>query len=632
MAALSNPGKKSAVLIFTIIFVFILSLQPCLGFSPADFHAAIVTEVYSYGHYIPRYCNIFKPGDTMKLYLAVDNVNINRAAAVDFVVIIKDPNGYVVYGKVESVTTLSYKNRIYRVIDVSIPDDWICGKYTVDVYAFNVLNTLPTQISYNNLYNKILYSGNASPSISTVSRKNAPYAKKELTFYVSKTLPEKFYIFNPKLEAKTLPVGVSNTLEVSVLNPTDIDAKTTVRVLVDGRVVDSKEVTVPSRDVKKVVLTIPPLKGGTHLIRIEAEHASYMLALPIIVSPLIYDKSIVTGQVLNGTVIYSPNNYILGSCGISSENNISLSRALGNLNVSSINRDDAVIMLTNMLAYVYRINHYSGVVNVALFKGSDERAEKILPLLIDIVKRESHAPVNYVGVRDALHLKDVKILFYVGSNPNFKVTFLKYFFRNNDTLICDNPNYWSSYKDVLANKLLTIGGWKISSDSSIYDSYYNLRIDKGFVVKISTVTQMPTKFEFLSLRVEGPPGTGMPPLVNVSTPVNVTLKVRNIGRSGEKEVKVNVNGKTVFDKKVFLKTGQSETITFQYVPQKPGSYRVTVPGTSLMQIFFVKSPSGQIAVPTPVKKPPSHGAGAAVVAISATILAVLVIARILLRD
>ncbi len=632
MAALSNSGKKGAVLIFTIIFVLILSSQPCLGFSPADFHAAIVTEVYSYGHYIPRYCNVFKPGDTMKLYLAVDNVNVNRAAAVDFVIIIKDPNGYVVYGNVESVTTLSYKDKIYRVIDISIPDDWICGKYTVDAYAFDILNTLPTQASYNNLYNKILYSGNASPSISTISRKNAPYAKKELTFYVSETLPEKFYIFNPKLEAKTLPVGVSNTLEVSVLNPADVNARTTVRVLVDGRVVDSKEVTIPPRDARNVALTIPPLKGGTHFIRVEAEHAGYMLTLPIVISPLIYDKSIVTGQVLNGTVIYSPNNYILGSCGISSENNISLSRALSNLNVSSINRDDAVIMITNMLAYVYRTNHYSGVVNVALLRGSDKRAEIILPQLLDIVKRESHAPLNYVGVRDALHLKDVKVLFYVGSHPDFKVTFLKYFFRNNGTLICDNPNYWSSYKDELANMLLTISGWRIGSNSGIYNSYYNLRIDKGFVVKISTVTQMPTKFEFLSLRVEGPPGTGMPPLVNVSTPVNVTLKIRNVGRSGGEEIKVNINGKTVFDKKVFLETGQYKTITFQYIPQKPGSYRVTVPGTSLMQIFFVKSPSGQVAAPTPVKKPPSHRAGAAVVAISAAVLAVLVIARILLRD
>ena len=223
------------------------------------------------------------------------------------------------------------------------------------------------------------------------------------------------------------------------------------------------------------------------------------------------------------------------------------------------------------------------------------------------------------------------MLFYVGSHPDFKVTFLKYFFRNNGTLICDNPSYWSSYKDWLANTLLTIGGWRISSNSGIYDSYYNLRIDKGFVVKISTVTQMPTKFEFLSLRVEGPPGTGMPPLVNVSTPVNVTLKIRNVGRSGEREVKVNINGKTVFDKKVFLETGQYRTITFQYIPRKPGSYKVTVPGTSLMQIFFVKSPSGQVAAP-PVKKPPSHRAGAAVVAISAAVLAVLVIARILLRD
>ncbi|RUM34532.1 MAG: hypothetical protein DSY33_01920 [Archaeoglobus sp.] len=633
MAALLKLSKRGAVIIFTIIAILLLSSQSTLAFAQADFHAVIVSKVYSYDHYIPRYCNVFKPGSKLKLYLAVKNVNINRAAAVDFVVIIKDPNGYVVYGKVDSVSTLSYKDKIYTVLEVSIPNDWICGRYTIYAYAFDVLNTLPIQVSYNRLYYRILYSNNASPSISTINRKSAPYAKEEINFYVSNVLPKKFYIFNPVLEAKTLPTGVSNTLKVSLLNPTDIDSKTTVEALVDGRVVDSKEVSIPARSVEDVDLVIPPLKSGTHLIKVRASNASYKITLPIVISPLIYDGDVVAGKVLNGMLIYSPNNYILGSGGISSENNLSVSDALNNLNVSSTNRNDAVIMITNMLAYAYRTNHYSGIVNVALLKGSDKKAEKILPVLLDIVKRESHAPIRYVGVRDALHLKDVKILFYVGSHPNFKPALMKYFFENNGTLICDNPDYWTTYKDELADMFYSIGGWKFNTESGLFDSYYNLRIDKGIVVKISTTTEMPTKFEFIKLRVEGPPGTGMPPLVNVSTPINVLLKVRNVGRSGEKKIEVEINGNIVFDKTVFLKTGQSETISFNYTPEKPGSYKVTVPGTSLMQIFFVKSPSGQIsAVSSSVKRVTTHRAGAIMVALSAGVLAVLVIVRILLRD
>ncbi len=629
--ALLKKEAKGALIVFVITLILVLTSQPSFAFSSSNFHVAIVSHVYGYDRYIPRYCDIFKPGGTLKLYLAVDNVNINRAAAVDFVVIIKDPNGYVVYGKVEGVSTLSYKDKIYRVINISIPDDWICGEYKIDAYAFDVLNTLPTQISYNNLYYKILYSGESSPSISTIPRKNAPYAKKELTFYISKTLPEKFYLFNEKLEAKTLPAGLSNTLTVSVLNPTDVDAKTTVRALVDSRVVDSKEVTVPARSVETVSLKIPPLKRGSHVIKVEADNAEYLLNLPIVITPFVYDGNVLAGKVLNGTLIYSPNNYVLGSAGIG-ENSISISEALSNLNVSSVNREDAVVMLTNMLAYAYRQNNYRGIVNVALLKGSDKRAEKILPVLLEIIKRESHAPINYVGVRDIFHLKDVKILFYVGSSPDFNVNYLKPFFENNGTMICDNPSYWTTYKDELAVMFSSIGGWNYGTPAQLYDSYYNLRIDRGIVVRISTITEVPTKFEFLSLEVRGPPGTGMPPLVNVSSPVNVTFKVRNIGRSGEKVVKVLINGNVAFEKAINLRVGQSETITFTYYPKKPGSYRVTIPGTNLMQVFFVKSPSGAVAsTPTPVKKV-EHKAGALVVAISAAVLAVLVIARIMLRD
>ncbi len=631
--ALLKQCTRGAAILILVTLILISVAQSCVAFSPADFHAAIVSDVFSYGHYIPRNPLIFKPGETMKVYLAVDNVNINRAAAVDFVVIIKDPKGYVVYGKVTSISTLSYKDRLYTVLDIDIPTDWISGKYTLDAYAFDVLNTLPTQISYNKLYYKILYSGETSPSISTIPRKEAPYAKKELTFYVSNTLPKKFYLFNEKLEAKTLPVNVSNTVTTSILNPTDVESKTTVKALVDGKVVDSVTVTVPPRDVETVSLKIPPLKGGMHVIRVIADHASYLLNLPIVVSPLIYDDSVTVGKVGNGTVIYSPNDYVLGSAGITSESNVSLSDALMKLNESTLNREDAVKMLTNMLAYAYKVEKYRGVVNVALLKGSDKRAEKILPVLLDIIKRESHAPLRYVGVRDALHLKDVKILFYVNSSPNFNPRFLLPFFENNGTLICDNPDYWTSYRDELAVMFYSYG-WKYADSSGIYDSYYNLRIDRGIEVRISVATELPTKFEFLSLEVRGPPGSGMPPLVNVSTPVNVTFKVRNIGRSGSELVKVLVNGETAFSKSIFLKTGQTETITFQYIPKKPGSYRVTIPGSNLMQVFFVKSPTtGQVsAEKVKVKKVPEHRTGAAIVAISAGVLAVLVIVRIMLRD
>ena len=621
--------RPVVTLLFALLLV-VMAVHTSAAFSSSDFHVALVSKVYDYGKYIPRNPPIFKPGSTLKLYLGVENVNINRAAAVDFVVIIKDPKGYVVYGKVVSLSTLSYKNKLYTDIDISIPEDWICGKYTIYAYAFNVLNTLPTQISYNDLYYKILYLGETSPSISTISRKNAPYVKKELSFYISKEIPVKLYLFNEKLEAKSLPVGVSNRLEVSILNPSDVEAKTVVNAVVDGKTVDSKEVTVSARSVKTISLEIPPLKSGTHLIKVTAENSKYMLTQPIVISPFIYDGNVLIGKVLNGTVVYSPNDYVLGSANINSESNISLSEALRNLNSTSINRESAVRMLTNILAYVYSHEKYRGVVKVALLKGSDKRAEKILPVLLDIIKKESHAPIDYVGVRDELHLKGVKILFYVSSSPDFNVEMLKPFFEENGTLICDNPDYWVSYQDELAVKLSSMCMWNPTTPTSLYDSYYNLRIDRGIVVRISKITEIPTKFKYTSLEVRGPAGTGMPPLVNVSTPVNITFEVKNFGMSGRKKVEVAINGKIVFNRSIFLRTGQSEKITFQYVPEKPGSYRVTIPGTNLMQVFFVKSKTPTV-ITTPVKKP-ERRAGAALIAVSAAVLAILIVIRMFIRD
>jgi len=40
---------------------------------------------------------------------------------------------------------------------------------------------------------------------------------------------------------------------------------------------------------------------------------------------------------------------------------------------------------------------------------------------------------------------------------------MKYFFENNGTLICGNPDYWTTYKDELADMFYSIGGWKFNT-------------------------------------------------------------------------------------------------------------------------------------------------------------------------
>ncbi|WP_048085966.1 hypothetical protein [Archaeoglobus veneficus] len=622
---------KVPVRLIILAIILILCSSPSLALSQSDFKVAFVTYVYDYDKYIPRWDNVYKQGDTIKLYVGVENVNRGRAAAVDFVVVVKDPEGYVVDGKVVQKRVTGYQDEIYDVIEIGVKDDWINGKYQIDAYVFDVLNLSATYKSYNELYDKILYSGQYDLSIGTISRDEAPYVKKRLTFYVKPyTIPNQFVVFDARLEASALPEGASNTLKVTVINKIDEEGTITLKALVDGRVVDSKTVELSGYEVKVVSLEIPPLPLGTHLIQVKTDNGVLSRTLPVFVRPLLYDRPILIGDVKDGSVVYSPNNYILGSVGISEISDVDVDSAISKLKTSGydVNREDAKKMLTNILAYLYKHYGKSGVAKVALLEGSDSRAEKVLPELLEIVKKDSGAPIEYVGVRGYSELKDVDIAIYVGGSVP-KVGQLGYFFDAGGFLIVDNPLYWKDYREELERELLYIGGWKkVKTPEELYFSYYDLRIDRGIEVTISTEITLPPKLQYSELSVDKFISTA-------GEPIMISFKVKNVGKSGKEVVKVLVNGEPAYEEEVMLKTGEEKSISFEYVPEEEGSYKVEIPGTNLVKVFFVKAKTtGQLApkpTPTPQEKRSTREGGALVVG-SAALLAALVIARMLLRE
>ncbi len=617
------------VRIAVLTLILMLIIIPVYAISPTDFDAKIVTYVYDYGKYVPRWNNVFKQGETLKLYLAVGNLNRNAGAvAIDFVVFVKDPNGYVVYKKVDEIRKLGYYDHVYDVIKIPIDKAWLDGKYIIEAYAFDVLNYTAVLKSYTR-YD--IFSASGGGVIKTISRKDAPYVVKEITFYVYSNAdtipPNRFVIFDSQFESKVLPVNVPNELKISILNNYDKGGKIKVGLKVDGKLVDTKEVVLKGYEVKRIGLKVPPLPKGTHTIEVVAfdKHVKFDSTPPIFIKPLLYDRNILVGKICNGMIIYSPNDYILGSVGISETNDGNVEKAVEVFDKGGyvMNRESAERFLTNVLAFAYIKYVKYGTISVALLKGSDERAEIVLPKLLEYVKKKTKAPVNYLGVRDIYHLSGVNVLIYVGHNvPDLKE--LSFFFKNHGVLVIDNTDYWKDLVGEIECQAFGMENWSgLRFSDELYKTFYDLNVNK--VVTITVKTKVAPRFVYSDLNVDKF-------IADVGTPVKISFKVRNIGGSGKGKVEVKVNDQVVFSKEIELKTDEEKTISFEYVPKSEGSYKVQIVGTGLMKIFFAKGKtnvSTKIVKPTPT--PLSRKEGAGVVVGSAALLAVLVIIRMLLR-
>ncbi len=611
--------------------LIVLIVFPVSALTSADFDVKIVTFVHDYNKYITRWNDVFRQGETLKLYLGVGNLNKNiGAVAIDFVIFVKDPNDYVVYKKVIEIRKLGYIDHVYTVVDIPIGENWLDGKYTIEAYAFDVLNYTAVLKSYTR-YN--IFSATGGGEIKTISRKDAPYVKKEITFYVNSNAdtvpPNRFVIFDSQFESRILPVNVPNKLKVSVLNNFDKEGEIKIGLKVDGKVVETKVVELKGYEVKRIGFTVPPLSKGTHRIEIVAfdNHVKFADTPPIFIKPLLYDKPILLGKVYDGCIIYTPNNYVLGSVGISEINNVNVESAVSVFNESGylMNRESAERVFTNILAYTY-INYVkTGTISVALLKGSDERAEVVLPRLLEYVKKKTKAPIRYLGVRDYYHLGDVDVLIYVGNSVP-KLSMLDYFFRNGGVLVIDNTDYWKDLSGSIEAQACFMKNWSgLSYSDELYKSYYDFNVNK--VVTITVKEHIPPKFVYSDLNVDKF-------ITDVGTPVTISFKVRNIGGTGKEKVEVKINNEIVFSKEIELKKGEEKTISFKYTPKVEGSYKVQIVGTDLIKVFFAKgktevSAEGIKITPTPVKEKKK---GAGLVVGSAALLAVLVIIRMLMRD
>jgi hypothetical protein len=582
---------------------------------------AFVDEVYDFGKYLQKTPE-YEKGDVVKIYAAIEDINRGRAYAVDFVAVITDPNDYVVAGKVLSKRHMGYEDRTYVVFSFDIPEEWAYGKYKVDIYVFDVLNYTATYEEYRSLYDEILYSGKFDVKIHSVPREDADYVKKTVYFHVKKEVvkPASLLVFDSHLKAMILPKGMNNTLLLTVLNTLKTPQKFYVKLYIDGEKFAEKKVELQSENARQVEFEIPELEIGDHSIEItiDTKGVLYSELLPIFIPPLLFDKPIEVGRYGEGYIAYLPNNYVLGSVGISELKDINPKKAVETFEKAQYdyNRDNAAKMLTNVLAYLWKQSKGNGTIEIALLKGSDERAEVVLPELLNYITDISKAPVKYVGVREYDELEGVDVLFYVTSSPQLEG--LKSYLSKGGIVILDITSYWTELSDTWRRE------FNLGVEDELLHSFFDLNINKTVSIRLKTELKLPPELKYSDLEVSDF-------IVDVGTPVTITFKVKNEGGAGKENVTVFINDQPVYDVEMEFFTGDEKTVTFEYTPEKEGSYKVVLDKSDIGKVFFAKAKKVEKNVtktPTPEAK---ERKGGELIAVLAALLAVLIALRIYLR-
>ena len=96
--------------------------------------------------------------------------------------------------------------------------------------------------------------------------------------------------------------------------------------------------------------------------------------------------------------------------------------------------------------------------------------------------------------------------------------------------------------------------------------------------------------------------------------VSISVTVENKGARATRIVSVVINGKTAAEEAVTLDSLASKTLRFTVKKDMPGTYKVTVPGTSIVRVFFVEEISEETgnstaSAPAPVAQQPGQDGG-----------------------
>jgi len=76
--------------------------------------------------------------------------------------------------------------------------------------------------------------------------------------------------------------------------------------------------------------------------------------------------------------------------------------------------------------------------------------------------------------------------------------------------------------------------------------------------------------------------------VKPNEPVAISVAIKNEGERGTERISLLINGKKEAEAAVTVGSGDTETLHFLVSKELPGTYKVTIPGTDIVKLFFVK--------------------------------------------
>ncbi len=600
-------------LLVCIILLFMIA--PCLAVE--NFAVKLVEHVDGYGRFIEK-TGPYGRGDMLRVYAQAEDVNHYRAYAVDFVFVIYDPEDYPVAGTVIRKEGTDWTDRVYAVFEMKIPDSWKTGKYRVEVYVFDVLNSTATKEEYDSYLDRLISGGSAAVSVHTLPRDEVDYEKEEVSFQLVDVSLSPVYIFDSGLKATVLPEGMNNTMQVSMLNAGDKKATFYAKLLIDGEVSSKQKVELEPYESKRVEFSIPQLKVGDHRLEVVVDWGNKreLKTLPIFVKPYLFSKPVMVGSVGNGLLVLSLNNYVLGSGGVTGmdENPPKFSTSKDYV----MNRENSAKMLTNILAYVWKYGKHGSSLKVGLYYKSDERAEQVLPELLDYVVKKSKAPVEYVGTLEDYELGKADLLFYVTGSPD--IGQLSEYIESGGSVIVDVTDFYFTGSDVIKK-------YGLKESEELLSTFYDLRsINKTVSIKLKTELKLPPELVYSNFSVSDF-------IVDVGKPVTISFDVRNVGGAGTERVFVTVNGEVVFNETVNFYPNEVRHFSFDYTPEVEGSYKVVLDNSPLSKVFFAKNETKPQVTLTKTPEAEKKGRGnAALITGLAGVLALLIIARLYLRQ
>lgn len=129
---------------FAIAFLLLLLYISAITAASAV-NVVVVSDVTGLSDYVPR-SHSFTHGDTLKVYVEMQDVNHVGFVSVDFFFIIEDPKGHVVATDTTNVERENYRAwDDYVVYTKEIPDWWLYGKYELGIYAYDRVDETKTR-------------------------------------------------------------------------------------------------------------------------------------------------------------------------------------------------------------------------------------------------------------------------------------------------------------------------------------------------------------------------------------------------------------------------------------------------------------------------------------------------------